>query len=118
MARSLRNGDFDLTLAIQSPSSSDRWYRVLLDRASARVGETVLSCDCVGWRQDARNAPARRALAADRSDADLRVPRGCKHTDVAQTLLGQPGGSVMPRYRTDHGGFCRTPRKGKLTEIG
>ena len=102
MARSLRNGDFDLTLAIQSPSSPDRWYRVLLDRASARAGETVLSCDCVGWRQDARNAPARRALAADRSDADLRVPRGCKHTDVAQTLLGQPGGSAMPRYRTDH----------------
>ena len=102
MARSLRNGDFDLTLAIQSPSSPDRWYRVLLDRASARVGETVLSCDCVGWRQDARNAPARRALAAGRSDTGLRVPRGCKHTDVATTLLGTAGGGAMPRYRTDH----------------
>jgi len=102
MARSLRNGDFDLVLAIQSPSSPDRWYRVLLDRASARVGETVLSCDCVGWRQDARNLAARRALAAGRSDTGLRVPRGCKHTDVATTLLGTAGGGAMPRYRTDH----------------
>lgn len=38
MARSLRNGDFDLVLAIQSPSSPDRWYRVLLDRARALAG--------------------------------------------------------------------------------
>jgi hypothetical protein len=102
MARSLRNGDFDLVLAIQSPSSPDRWYRVLLDRAQALAGETVLSCDCTGWRQDARNATARRALAAGRSDAGLRVPRGCKHTDAAQALLGSPAGTVMPRYRTDH----------------
>jgi len=102
MARSLRNGDFDLVLAIQSPSSPDRWYRVLLDRASARNGETVLSCDCVGWLQDARNLAARRALAADRSDVGLRVPRGCKHTDAAQALLGTPSSATMPCYRTDH----------------
>ncbi len=102
MARSLRNGDFDLVLAIQSPSSPDRWYRVLLDRARAQAGETVLSCDCAGWLQDARNAAARRALAAGRSDAGLRVPRGCKHTDAAQALLGQPGGALLPRYRDDH----------------
>lgn len=101
MARSLRNGDFDLVLAIQSPSSADRWYRVLLDRARALAGETVLSCDCTGWRQDARNAAARRALAAGRSDTGMRVPRGCKHTDAAQALLGSPGGA-MPRFRTDH----------------
>ena len=102
MARSLRNGDFDLVLAIQSPSSPDRWYRVLLDRAKAQTGETLLSCDCAGWLQDARNAAARRALAAGRSDAGLRVPRGCKHTDAAQALLGQPGGALLPRYRDDH----------------
>ncbi|MEI8305490.1 MAG: hypothetical protein WCF99_00360 [Chloroflexales bacterium] len=102
MARSLRNGDFDLVLAIQSPSSPDRWYRVLLDRARAQAGETVLSCDCAGWLQDARNAAARRALAAGRSDAGLRVARGCKHTDAAQALLGQPGGALLPRYRDDH----------------
>ena len=102
MARSLRNGDFDLVLAIQSPSSPDRWYRVLLDRARALAGETVLSCDCVGWKQDARNLAARRALAAGRSDAGLRVPRGCKHTDAAQALLGSPSGATMPRFRTDH----------------
>jgi hypothetical protein len=102
MARSLRNGDFDLVLAIQSPSSPDRWYRVLLDRARALAGETVLSCDCVGWRQDARNAAARRALTAGRSDTGLRVPRGCKHTDAAQVLIGTPGAAAMPRYRTDH----------------
>jgi hypothetical protein len=102
MARSLRNGDFDLVLAIQSPSSPDRWYRVLLDRQRALAGETVLFCDCVGWLQDARNLAARRALTAGRSDAGLRVPRGCKHTDAAQALLGQPGGAAMPRYRTDH----------------
>ncbi|NTU84939.1 MAG: hypothetical protein HGA45_37170 [Chloroflexales bacterium] len=102
MARSLRNGDFDLVLAIQSPSSPDRWYRVLLDRARALAGETVLSCDCTGWKQDARNAAARRALAAGRSDAGLRVPRGCKHTDAAQALLGSSAGTAMPRYRTDH----------------
>jgi len=102
MARSLRNGDFDLVLAIQSPSSPDRWYRVLLDRARTLTGETVLSCDCVGWRQDARNLAARRALAAGRSDAGLRVPRGCKHTDAAQALLGSPGGVTMPRFRSDH----------------
>jgi len=102
MARSLRNGDFDLVLAIQSPSSPDRWYRVLLDRSQACAGETVLSCDCVGWLQDARNAAARRALAAGRSDTGLRVPRGCKHTDVAMTLLGTSSAGAMPRYRTDH----------------
>jgi hypothetical protein len=102
MARSLRNGDFDLVLVIQSPSSPDRWYRVLLDRARAQAGETVLSCDCAGWLQDARNAAARRALAAGRSDAGLRVPRGCKHTDAAQALLGQPGEATMPHYRSDH----------------
>jgi hypothetical protein len=102
MARSLRNGDFDLVLAIQSPASPDRWYRVLLDRARALVGETVLSCDCVGWRQDARNAAARRALVAGRSDAGLRVPRGCKHTDAAQSLIGSPSDAAMPRYRIDH----------------
>lgn len=102
MARSLRNGDFDLVLAIQSPSSPDRWYRVLLDRVRALDGETVLSCDCTGWLQDARNLAARRALASGRSDAGLRVPRGCKHTDAAQALLVQPGGAVMPRYRDDH----------------
>ncbi len=102
MARSLRNGDFDLVLAIQSPSSPDRWYRVLLDRVSALTGETVLSCDCVGWHQDGRNAAARRALAAGRSDTSLRVPRGCKHTDAAQVLLGSPHGTTMPRYRSDH----------------
>ncbi len=102
MARSLRNGDFDLVLAIQSPSSPDRWYRVLLDRARALAGETVLSCDCVGWRQDARNAAARRALAAGLSDAGLRVPRGCKHTDAARALLDAPGGAAMPRHRADH----------------
>jgi hypothetical protein len=102
MARSLRNGDFDLVLAIQSPSSPDRWYRVLLDRTRVLAGETVLSCDCVGWRQDARNGAARRALAEGRSDVGLRVPRGCKHTDAAQALLGTPSGSPMPRFRTDH----------------
>ena len=102
MARSLRNGDFDLVLAIQSPSSPDRWYRVLLDRDRARTGETVLSCDCTGWKQDARNLTARRALAAGRSDTSLRVPRGCKHTDVAITLLGTSSDTAMPRYRTDH----------------
>ncbi|NTU79959.1 MAG: hypothetical protein HGA45_11230 [Chloroflexales bacterium] len=102
MARSLRNGDFDLVLAIQSPSSPDRWYRVLLDRARALTGETVLSCDCTGWKQNARNAAARRAVAAGHSDAGLRVPRGCKHTDAAQALLGSPAGAAMPRYRTEH----------------
>jgi len=102
MARSLRNGDFDLVLAIQSPSSPERWYRVLLDRSRTLTGETLLSCDCVGWLQDARNAAARRALAAGHSDTGLRVPRGCKHTDVATTLLGTASGGAMPRYRTDH----------------
>jgi|GEM_PF-1121474 len=102
MARSLRNGDFDLVLAIQSPSNPDRWYRVLLDRARALAGETVLSCDCMGWKQDAHNAAARRALAAGRSDAGLRVPRGCKHTDAAQALLGSPSRATMPRFRIDH----------------
>lgn len=102
MARSLRNGDFDLILAIQSPSSPDRWYRVLLDRASARAGETVLSCDCTGWRQDAKNLAARRALAAGHSDIGVRVPRGCKHTDAARALLGPTTAGAMPRYRTDH----------------
>lgn len=102
MARSLRNGNFDLVLAIQSPSSPDRWYRVLLDRARAVAGEAVLSCDCTGWRQDARNLAARRALAAGRSDTGLRVPRGCKHTDAALALLGSPSGASMPQFRTDH----------------
>jgi hypothetical protein len=63
MARSLRNGDFDLVLAIQSPSSPDRWYRVLLDRARALAGETVLSCDCTGWKQDAVRRVTRLCIA-------------------------------------------------------
>lgn len=48
MARSLRNDDIDLVLAIHLPSSPDRWYRALLDRARALAGEIVLFGDCTG----------------------------------------------------------------------
>ncbi|NTU79277.1 MAG: hypothetical protein HGA45_07710 [Chloroflexales bacterium] len=90
MARSLRSGDFDLVLAIQSPSSPDRWYRVLLDRARALTGETVLSCDCVGWRQDERNAAARRAIAAGSATRACVCPAAASTPTPPRHCLARP----------------------------
>jgi hypothetical protein len=68
MPRSLANGDYSLVMAVESSSSTDSWYRVLVDRQTG-----ALSCDCPPWtfRQDAQ------ASASGRS---------CHHTRIAQQL--------------------------------
>jgi hypothetical protein len=68
MPRSLVNGDYSLVMAVESPSSSDSWYRVLADRQTG-----ALSCDCPPWtyKQDAQ------ATSTERS---------CHHTHMAQQL--------------------------------
>src|SRR3712207_6419358 len=80
MARSLRNGDYRLLLAVQSPRDAERWYRVLADNASG-----ALSCDCPAWTFNQRGN------------------RACKHTEfVAALVRGQQPAARVPRTRVDH----------------
>jgi hypothetical protein len=75
MPRSLVNGDYSLVIAIESASRANSWYRVLADRHTGN-----LSCDCPAW--------------TFRQDGGLA--RSCKHTRLAQQLMGtqQPGSQV------------------------
>jgi hypothetical protein len=75
MPRSLANGDYSLVIAIESASRANSWYRVLTDRHTGN-----LSCDCPAW--------------TFRQDGGLA--RACKHTRLAQQLMGaqQPGTPV------------------------
>jgi hypothetical protein len=89
---SLKDGDYRLIGAIQG-SKPENWYRQCLDahQTTNPDGSFRLSCDCPAWTQDARNKAARELEAAGRSSAGVRVPRGCKHTDLtARMLVNQP----------------------------
>ncbi len=81
---SLRAGDYDLIMAIQSPRDANRWYRVLSNRHTT---VTTLSCDCPAWIYN---------RAGNRS---------CKHTDFAAARLS-PTNPIpilsIPRIRLDH----------------
>ena len=80
MARSLRNGDYRLLLAVQSPRDPERWYRVLADNATG-----ALSCDCPAWTFNQRGN------------------RACKHTEFVSSLVrGQQTATSVPRMRVDH----------------
>ena len=67
MPRSLVNGDYSLVMAIESASRANSWYRVLTDRQAGTI-----SCDCPAW--------------TFRQDGGL--VRSCKHTRLAQQLVG------------------------------
>lgn len=85
MARSLRNGDYALVLAMQSSSNQDTWYRVLCDQAALQRGHTILSCDCPRWTYNGQG------------------DRTCKHTRLATRLFQQHDPTTtIPRQDTSH----------------
>lgn len=76
MPRSLAHGDYSLVMAIESASSNNSWYRVLIDRHTSNI-----SCDCPSWT-------FRQGGSAARS---------CKHTRLAQLLFNTHGLVDMQR---------------------
>lgn len=85
MAKSFRNGDYRLIMAIESSSRPDSWYPVLLNPDTRQV-----QCTCPAW------------VFNHRGD------RTCQHTDVAERLMANTpndgAGTTLSTHRavTDH----------------